>query len=483
MIFACLIGLPLAVAGLAALTPLRWQVPLAFGLAAGVTLGAVAGAVEVLGAGPRVAPMGGFPLPLGIALVLDGPGLVMILMTSAVMAATFGFLALQPTPFPRAGWPLLHLVWVGLNTLFTTADLFNAYVAMEVMSLAGIALIAISGTAKALEAQIRYLLIATMGALVYLLGTALLYGATGRLDVWAVAQIDPGAPALRLAAACITLGILVKMAAWPFHTWLPPAHSGAIAPVSALLSALVVKAPAFLLLRFWTDMFAPLALPAAGTFLGVLGTIAIVWGSIQAMRQDQVKRVIAYSTVAQLGYLLLVIPLVAEGGAIANLAWQGGVLHAITHGLAKAGLFLAAGSLLVTAGGDRVRDLIATSRAAPLLGFSIGLGVISLMGLPPSVGFVGKWLLLRASLESGQWWWAVPILGGGLLAAAYGFRLVAVTFRSGTARRRSALRAANRPPLDGLVFALVSLPMLLFLAAAPLSTLIGTVPGYGGLQP
>ncbi|MFW5834226.1 MAG: complex I subunit 5 family protein [Pseudomonadota bacterium] len=483
MIFAVLIGLPLAVAGLAALAPLRWQACLALGPATVVALTAGWGALDVLGSGPRLAALGGFDPPLGIALVLDGPGLVMILLSSAVMAAVVGTLVRQPEPFPRAGWPLLHLAWGGLNTLFTTADVFNAYVALEVTSLAGIALIGVGGTPKAAEAQIRYLLLATLGGLVYLLGVALLYGAAGRLDVGAVAAIEPGSPVLPMAVACVTLGLLVKMAAWPFHVWLPPAHGGAIAPVSALLSALVVKAPAFLLLRFWTDAFAPLALPAAGTLLGALGAAAILWGSLRAMHEPRVKRVVAYSTVAQLGYLLLVVPLAAGGGPSATLAWQGGMVHALTHGLAKAGLFLAAGSLIVMAGGDRVRDLVAIGRAAPLLAASIGLGVVSLMGLPPSLGFVGKWLLLRASLESGQWWWAVPIVGGGLLAAAYGFRLVAVTFRPGTGKRRRALRAAHRPGLTGLAFALVGLPVLLFLAAAPVGRLIGATPGYGGLAP
>lgn len=477
MIAALLIGLPLATAALAALLPRTWQAPLALATAVAVGAGAVAAAL-LSGDGRSVA-VGGFATPLGIVLIVDGAALAMVAMSAVVLAAAVLAIVVGHPAFPRAGWPLLHLLLAGLTTLFTTADLFNAYVALEVISLAGIALIAISGTATAVEAQLRYLLVATLGALLYLLGVALLYGVVGRLDAFAVAAADPDVPVMGVAAALITFGLLVKMAAWPVHGWLPPAHAGAIAPVSALLSALVVKAPAFFLLRLWTDPFAPLAGPALATLLGALGTAAIVWGSLQALRQDRVKRVIAYSTVAQLGYLLLVVPLVATGGATAALAWQGGVLHALTHGLAKAGLFLAAGSLLVTAGGDRLRDLVGTSRGVPVLAFAIGMAAVSLMGLPPSLGFLGKWLLLRASLESGQWWWAVPILGGGLLAAAYGFRLLAVTFRGGTSRRRQRLRASNVRALDWLAFALVMAPFALLLAAAPLTALIGDAPGFG----
>ncbi len=483
MIPALLIGLPLATAALAALTPVAWQRQLGLATCLVVALAALVAAVDVGTDGGRLVAIGGFARPLGIALAVDGAGLLMVLLSTLVLAAAIGAIVLGGQHFPRAGWPLLHLLLAGLVTLFTTADLFNAYVALEVMSLAGIALVAVSGTATALEAQLRYLLVATFGALVYLLGVALLYGIVGRLDVFAPATLDAAPAGLGVAVALITLGLLVKMAAWPFHAWLPPAHAGAIAPISALLSALVVKAPAFFLLRLWTGPFAPLAEPAFLAAMGMLGATAILWGSVQALRQDRVKRVVAYSTVAQLGYLLLAVPLAAAGGTAATLAWQGAVLHALTHGLAKAGLFLAAGSLLVTAGGDRLRDLVGTSRGVPVLAFTMGVAVVSLMGLPPSLGFLGKWLMLRASLESGQWWWAVPILAGGLLAAAYGFRLVAMTFRGGTTRRRRRLRVRNRPPLDWLAFALVMAPMLLLLAAAPLTALVGDVPGFGVTSP
>lgn len=484
MIAAVLVGLPLLAAAVSALAPRRWQTSGSFAaivmLAAAALLAAVALAE---GRGGPTIP-GGVAPPLGIGFTVDGPGVIMVLLASVVMAAVTAFVAAGGATLPRAAWPLLHLLWAGLNTTFLTADLFNAYVALEVVSLAGIALIAVSAKAEALEAQLRYLFTATFGALAYLLGVALIYAVIGRLDVFAVAQAPADAPAVQVGAALVTVGLLVKMAAWPFHVWLPPAHAGAIAPVSALLSGLVVKAPAFLLLRFWTGPFLPLAEPMFATLLGGLGAVAIVWGSLEALRERSMKRLIAYSTAAQLGYLLIVIPLATAGSeAAAGLAWQGGILHALSHGLAKAGLFLAAGSLLVTAGHDRLRDLLGVARAAPLLALTIGVGGVSLMGLPPSLGFLAKWRLLEASFASGQWWWTVPILGGGLLAAAYGFRLLAFTFPTTSRSRRQRLRRNRVAALDRIAWALVCLPLALLVAAAPLTALVGVVPGYGVTVP
>jgi formate hydrogenlyase subunit 3/multisubunit Na+/H+ antiporter MnhD subunit len=218
-------------------------------------------------------------------------------------------------------------------------------------------------------------------------------------------------------------GLLAKAALFPMHFWLPPAHANAPAPVSALLSSLVVKGAFYILLRLWFEGFTGLLTPAAAQLFGVLGAAAILWGSLNALFAPRLKLLVAYSTVAQLGYLFLLIPL-AAGPTDGFTAWSGGVIFLGAHACAKTAMFLSAGNMLHAAGSDRIRDLDGVTHVLPLSAFTFGLAGMSLVGLPPSGGFAGKWLLLRAAIARGQWWWAATLLGGSLLAAAYVIRVL-----------------------------------------------------------
>jgi len=209
-----------------------------------------------------------------------------------------------------------------------------------------------------------------------------------------------------------------------------------LTPVSALLSALVVKASFYLLLRLWTDLFgATIALPAA-QLIGAFGAAAIVWGSLAALRARRLKMLVAYSTVAQLGYLFLLFPMItATDTSAATQAWQGGVLYALAHGFAKAAMFLAAGAIVHAWGDDNIDHLEGTSARLPLCLFAFALAGTTLMGLPPSGGFIAKWLLLRSAFESAQWWWIIVLLAGGLMTAFYVFRVVRSAFVPASASR------------------------------------------------
>jgi formate hydrogenlyase subunit 3/multisubunit Na+/H+ antiporter MnhD subunit len=229
----------------------------------------------------------------------------------------------------------------------------------------------------------------------------------------------------------ITLGLLLKTGLFPLHIWLPPAHANAPAPVSAILSGLVVKASFYMLLLLWFQVFHPMLAPLSGHFLGILGAGAILWGSLQAFRQERLKLLVAYSTVAQLGYLFLLFPL-ADSASVAGTAWSGGIYQLLSHAFAKAAMFLAAGNIMLALGHDRISQLDGLAQSMPMTVFAFGLGGISLMGLPPSGGFLAKWLLLRATFESGQWWWAVIILGGGLMTAGYIFMVLKHAFATPT---------------------------------------------------
>jgi formate hydrogenlyase subunit 3/multisubunit Na+/H+ antiporter MnhD subunit len=214
---------------------------------------------------------------------------------------------------------------------------------------------------------------------------------------------------------------MMKTALFPMHFWLPPAHASAPAPVSAILSGLVVKASFYLLLRLWFDIFITIIPVNASDILGVMGAAAVIWGSMHALKAKRLKLLVAYSTAAQLGYLFLVFPLVKTPGD-GLTAWLGCVYFILAHACAKAAAFLSAGAVQYALGHDNLDDMIGIARRLPVPTFAFAIAGVSLIGLPPSGGFIAKWLLLNAALVNGQWWWVILILGGGLLAAAYIFR-------------------------------------------------------------
>ncbi|PKH99456.1 oxidoreductase, partial [Shewanella sp. 11B5] len=300
-------------------------------------------------------------------------------------------------------------------------DIFNLYVTLELLGLTAVALVALAGGADALIAAMRYLLVSLLGSLFYLLGVALTYHSVGSLDIAILAQRVEPSPAMWAAVGLISTGLLLKTALFPMHFWLPPAHASAPAPVSALMSALVVKASFYILLRMWLEFFQTQD-GAFANLLGLLGALAVLWGGIQALRQTRLKLLIAYSTVSQLGYLFLAFPLGT------SLAWKGALYMLFSHAMAKAAMFMAAGNIQCFAGHDRIAELGSITQRLPLTLTAFALAGISLMGLPPSGGFIGKWLLLQASIESGQWWWGIILLLGGFLAAGYVFKVIAHVF-------------------------------------------------------
>jgi formate hydrogenlyase subunit 3/multisubunit Na+/H+ antiporter MnhD subunit len=407
---------------------------------------------------PLVYILGGWKPPLGIALRADGFSAVM-LVTAALVIAAAGYFArpLFATPpelaegrAPLAFWTLLLGLWAALNMVFLGGDLFNLYVALELLTFAAVPLVCLDGRPETLRAALRYLLFALIGSVFYLLGVALLYGAYGTLDIVLLGErIRAGsviAPATLVAGGLMTAGLLAKTALFPLHLWLPPAHANAPAPASAVLSALVVKGSFFLVVRLWFDVMPGLASDAAMGLLGALGSGAILFGSVLALRQRRLKLLIAYSTIAQIGYLFLMFPLAAGSEPWNAQAWNGGVMQALSHAFAKAAMFLAAGLVAESLGHDRIADLRGIGRAMPVTLFAFGLGGLSLMGLPPSGGFTAKWLLLQAIVESRQWFWAAIVLGGGLLAGGYVYRVVApalavsaIDIKVSPSRRREAV--------------------------------------------
>ena len=430
------LALPLAGALAAVALPAR-AARIASSAAIAATLAAaVALAARVAAQGRIRMEIGGWAPPVGIVVEADGLAVTMIVMTAVVMTAA-GLSARRSLAPETAGeraafgtWPLMLLLWAALNAVFLSRDLFNLYVGLELLSLAAIGLVAIEGKPAALAAAMRYMIVALAGSLLYLAGVVLVYAAHGVLDAGLLASRTP-AETDALALALMTAGLMAKTALFPFHIWLPPAHGAAPAPASAMLSALVPKASFVILLRLWFDVLPDQATDGALALMAALGTAAVAWGSLSALVQTRLKLVVAYSTVAQIGYLFLVFPL--AGGASAGMpwaagAWNGAVFLALSHGLAKAAMFLAVGQWMASRGGDRLADLRGIATAMPMTAFAFALASITLVGLPPSGGFTAKYLVMTSAFAAGQWGWALVMAGGGLLAAGYLYRPLAVIF-------------------------------------------------------
>ena len=395
--------------------------------------------------------VGGWGAPLGIDLYADGLSLLMLMVTAGL---GLGISVYSSRYFERKPstvfWPLWLFLWAALNALFLAADIFNLYVTLELLGLAAVALVALAGGADALTSAMRYLLVSLLGSLFYLLGVALLYHSFGSVDIAILAQRMEPSAAVWAAVGLMSAGLLLKTALFPLHFWLPPAHANAPAPVSALLSALVVKASLYVLLRLWLEIF-PVTV-ALGQLVGLLGAAAVLWGGLQALRQTRLKMLIAYSTVAQLGYMFLAFPLATL------LGWRAAIYMLLSHAVAKTAMFMAAGNILYFGGHDRIADLDRVVKRLPLTITAFGLAGVSIMGLPPSGGFIAKWLLLEAAIDSGQWWWGIVLIVGGLLAGGYVFKVIGYAFTQSAAPHESRVVPATME-WTALLLALVAIAL------------------------
>src|SRR5574337_76869 len=384
--------------------------------------------------------LGGWSPPLGIALRADGAAVAMLLAV-AVVVCGIGLYARADFGTPHdvkesrsafGYWLLLLAVWGALNLVFVSGDLFTLYVALELLTFAGVPLVCLAGSGETLRAALRYLLFALCGSVLYLLGVVLLYGGYGTVDIPLLTQAVRPEPIAWAALALMTVGLLAKTALFPLHIWLPPAHGGAPAAASAVLSALVIKGSWSLVLRLWLDVMPGVATASAAQLLAALGAAAIVVGSVVALRQQRLKLLVAYSTVAQIGYLFLLFPMAFDGHgdmAWGELAQAAGLLQAIAHATAKAGMFMAAGLIYAALGHDRIDDLAGAARALPLAVAAFFVGGIALMGVLPSGAYLAKKLLLASADESGQWWWTWVLTGGAAFTAGYVVLIAARVFR------------------------------------------------------
>jgi formate hydrogenlyase subunit 3/multisubunit Na+/H+ antiporter MnhD subunit len=320
--------------------------------------------------------------------------------------------------------------------------------------------VCLDGRGDTLRAALRYLLFALAGSLLYLLGAVLLYGAYGTLDIAQLGAAVRPEPITWVVLALMTCGLLAKTALFPLHIWLPPAHAGAPAAASAVLSALMIKGSWFLLIRLWFDVMPGAVTLSAAQLLGALGAIAIVAGSVVALQQARLKLLVAYSTVAQIGYLFLMFPLAFDATSnslLAGDALTGGVLQGISHATAKASMFMAAGLIYAGLGHDRIAELAGVARAMPVTLLTFVLSGVALMGILPSGAWLAKKLLLDAASGSGQTWLTIVLQGGAFFTAAYVILVLANALRRPVGVLTLAKRVSPVSEYAALALALCSL--------------------------
>lgn len=368
--------------------------------------------------------LGGWPAPWGIEYRVDLLGGYVLLIVTGMAALVLSFARLSVTreiakervaPFYAA----FLLVLAGLAGITVTGDAFNLFVFLEISSLASYALISSGRDRRALSAAFQYLVMGTIGATFVLIGVGFLYMMTGTLNLQDLAARLPAVSdtrTLMAGFAFLTVGIGLKLALFPLHMWLPDAYAYAPSVVTAFLSATATKVAVYVLLRFLFDVFGVgLSLGEMNTdaLLLVLGLAGILSASLTAVFQDDIKRMFAYSSVAQVGYMVLGISLASETGI------KAAILHLFNHALMKGALFLALGCLAYRVGKLEIGSLGGLGRRMPWTMGAIAIGGLSLIGIPPTAGFVSKWYLVQASLEIGWWPVAVLVLIGSAIALIY----------------------------------------------------------------
>ncbi len=383
---------------------------------------------QVVDGGAVVFHIGGWKQLLAIRFQLEPIRALLLAFTALIvlLVAAYRLRSRFSASVDTSFWVLTALLHASLAALWLSTDLFNWYVTLELLALVSVALVTLAGR-RALRPAVNYLLLSLVASLFYLLGVAVFYGHYGMLDILRAESLVRNDGTTAVALLLMTLGLMLKGAIWPLHLWLPPAHGAAPTAVSALLSALVVKGPLFILTMLWAQLAPPELARQMGPLLAAAGLLALLSGGWSSFRAPYLKTMVAYSTVAQMGYAVLALGLLLLWQQLDMLValW----LFVVAHGLAKATLFLAAGEMQESLGSKRVTALRGASQTMPVAMFAFAVAGGSLIGLPPSGGFLAKWVLLQPLFqEPGRWFWALGVLLATLISAAYVFRVVALAF-------------------------------------------------------
>lgn len=388
---------------------------------------------QVVATGPISYALGGWEAPWGIEYRIDLLNAPLLMLISGISAVTL--MAARTTiqnEIPSDRHTMFYIAWLlctaGLLGILATGDAFNVFVFLEISSLSAYTLIALGKDRRALWASYQYLIAGTIGATFILIGIGMIYMMTGTLNMADLAQRLPEVASTRTvftAFAFFMVGVCLKLALFPLHLWLPNAYAFAPSAVTAFLAATATKVAVYVLLRFIFSVFGHELsfeiLPLQEAFL-ILGLLGIFVASTIAITQSNLKRMLAYSSVAQIGYLIVGISFASETGVMATL------LHMLNHGLMKGALFLSLAAVVYRLGIAQLDQMHGIASRMPWTMAAFLIGGLSLIGVPLTAGFVSKWYLVSAALENGWWPVAALILVGSLLAVIYIWRVVEVAY-------------------------------------------------------
>jgi len=419
---------------------------------------------QVLTVGPISYAMGGWVPPIGIEYRVDVFNGFILLLVSLMGAVIVPYakrsVEKEIAPEKHAWFYATFLLCVcGLLGMTITGDAFNIFVFMEVSSLATYALISMGKDRRALLAAYQYLVMGTIGATFYVIGVGLLYSMTGTLNLADLASRLGGienSRAVLAALAFLTVGISLKLALFPLHVWLPNAYAFAPSMATAFLAATATKVAVYLLLRYFFTVFGASVIfahvPVTEIFL-LLSLAAMFGASIVAVFQENVKRMLAYSSVAQIGYITLGIAIANQSGL------TGGIVHLFNHALMKGALFMAIGAVFYQIGSVKISDLAGIGKRMPITMAAFVVAGLSIIGVPGTVGFISKWYLVLGAFEQGWWWLALLIVASSLIAVVYIGRLVEVMWFRPVS---NAAKRATEPPMSMLVPTLLLAAMTVY---------------------
>ena len=377
--------------------------------------------------------IGSWPAPWGIEYRVDALSSLVLMLVSGVGAVVLPYCRSSIVREIRPDthylfYAMFALCLTGLLGITITGDAFNLFVFLEISSLSSYVLIALGKDRRALVASYQYLIMGTIGATFIVIGVGLLYVKTGTLnlaDMGVRLQDMTSHRPVLAALAFLTVGISLKLALFPLHQWLPNAYAYAPSAVSAFLAATATKVSVYALLRFYFSVFGETAifkrLPMEDMML-VLALAGMFVASTVAIFQNNLKRLFAYSSVAQIGYIALGISFDSVTGLTAT------IVHLVNHAVTKGSLFLLLGAVMASMGGVTLARVQGVGRVMPVTTFGIVLCGLSLIGVPGTAGFVSKWYLILAALEKGQWWLVFLIVLSSLLAVVYVWRFVEAAY-------------------------------------------------------
>ncbi|MCG8669252.1 MAG: monovalent cation/H+ antiporter subunit D family protein [Pseudomonadales bacterium] len=383
--------------------------------------------------GPIIYEQGGWPAPIGIVYHVDILTAFVLLIVTSIAAVVMPYAGKSvekeiPVSKQPAFFSALLLCMAGLLGIVSTGDAFNVFVFLEISSLATYALLSQGKDRRSLTSTFQYLIMGTIGGTFILIGIGLIYMKTGTLNMADLADRLPAvfdSRTVHASFAFLTVGICLKLALFPLHLWLPNAYTYAPSVVTIFVAATSTKVAVYMLLRFSFTVFGVdlvfAKLPLTEVLLP-LAIVGILVGSLAAIKQSNIKRMLAYSSVAQIGYMILGISFVSASGL------TGGILHLFNHAIIKAALFMALGAVAYQIGSTHIDALKGLAKKMPWTFAGFAIGGLSIIGVPLTAGFVSKWYLVLAAIEK-EWWIVVAVLlVGSLLAVIYIWRVVEVAY-------------------------------------------------------